>query len=342
MKHISQRLLNLLIFFVLFSHTGFAAVSDDPAIDDQPLREALSLPDWFKVSFLDIQEDITDARKSRRGLIIYFGQKYCPYCKAHLTKNWARPDIVSYTRANFDVIAIDVRGDKQVTDLDGTEYTEKTFAAHYNATFTPTLLFFDHNGKQALKLSGFRRPYQFRAALEYVTDLHHKDESFREYLARAESAESFGHDTLNESDIFITEQTNLLELIKNKPLAVFFEETRCHACDVLHGGPMKKPAILKQFLKLNAVQLNMWQETPVTTPAGEKTTAKKWADKLELNYAPTIIFYDQTGTEILRVDSVVGFLRLNNVLQFINDGVYRKQPNYLLWREQQTQKQIRN
>jgi thioredoxin-related protein len=334
-------LLILISTIALFmSGQALANSSDDPAVDDQPLREALSLPDWFKVSFLDIQEDLDEAKRGRRGLIIYFGQSYCPYCKAHLKKNWGRKDIVAYTRANFDVIAVNTRGDSQVTDIDGNTYSEKFFSARYDATFTPTLLFFDDDGNQALKLTGYRKPYQFRAALEYVADKHHKNESFREYLARAEGAESFGQDELNDSNIFSSPPYNLAELKKSRPLAVFFEERRCHACDVLHAGPLIKPDILKEFKQFNTVQLEMWSDTPVTTPAGKKTTARKWADDLSLSYAPTIIFYDETGKEIIRVESVVGFFRLRNALRYITSEAYKEQPSFQLWRSEELYKRM--
>jgi thioredoxin-related protein len=335
MKQIS--IATLFIVSLLTNTAIFASPKDllDPAVDDQPLQEALSLPDWFKVSFLDIKEDIDEANRGKRGLIIYFGQSYCPYCKAHLNNNWGRKDIVAYTRANFDVIAINVRGNSPVTDIDGKEYNEKTFSAHYKANFTPTILFFDDTGKQALKLSGYRKPYQFRAALEFVADKHYLNESFRNYLARAEQAESFGQNTLNDSDIFIPPPYNLVKLLEKKPVAVFFEERRCHACDVLHAGPLNRNEVLDEFKKINTIQLDMWTTTQVITPQGKRTTAKKWADELALDYAPTIIFYDESGEEIIRVDSVVGFLRMKNVLQFINTRAYRKQPSFQLWRSEQ-------
>ncbi len=320
------------------SGQALANSPDDPALNDQPLREPLSLPDWFKLSFLDIREDVNEAKSGRRGLIIYFGQTRCPYCKAHLTKNWGRKDIIAYTRANFDVIAIDVRGNRPVTDVDGKQYSEKIFSARYQATFTPTVLFLDDTGRPALKLSGYRQPYQFRAALEYVADLHHRHESFRSYLVRAEGAESFGNDMLNESEIFSPPPYNLLKLKKSKPLAVFFEERKCHPCDVLHAGPLSRHAIIKQFKYFNSVQLDMWSATKVITPQGKKTTAKKWADELVLDYAPTLIFYDESGKEIIRVDSVVGIFRLNNVLRYVYTRAYRTQPSFQLWRSEELRK----
>ena len=337
-----HNLLNSIFLLILLGIATNASSNpaNDPAVNDERLTEAISLPDWFKVSFLDIQEDINEANSGRRGLIIYFGQSYCPYCKAHLTNNWGRKDIVSYTRANFDVIAINTRGNSPVTDLDGKTFSEKMFAAKYKANFTPTVLFFDDAGKPALKLTGYRKPYQFRAALEYVADKHHRKEIFRNYLARAEGAESFGQDTLNESIVFSPAPYNLVELKKTSPLVVFFEERRCHSCDILHAGPLNRVAILKHLNRMNSIQLDMWSSTPVITPNGKKTTAKKWADDLALDYAPTLIFYDESGTEIIRVESVVGFYRLNNVLRYISSRAYRDQPSFQLWRSEELQKKV--
>jgi len=327
------------IFITLFLINSYAnaEVAINPAIDDTPLVTPLDLPAWFKPSFLDLKEDISEANASGRGLIIYFGQSLCPYCKAHLKNNWGRRDISAYTRAHFDVIAIDVRGARKVIDIDGKESSEKLFSVRHKADFTPSLLFIDKTGKPALKLTGYRPPYQFFAALEYVADQHFRKETFRHYLSRAEGAESFGQDTLNDNSLFLTAPYELNRAVKTKPVVVFFEEQKCHACDILHANPLRNEELVRQFKQFNVVQLDMWSQTPVTTPAGKKTTAKNWAETLGLNYAPTLIFYDESGKEIIRVDSVVGVLRLKNVLRYITTGAYRKQPSYQLWRIEEGQ-----
>ena len=167
-----------------------SAQDSDPLVfDDTPLKEPLSLPPWFKLSFLDLREDLADARRDNRGLIIYFGRHDCAYCKALLEKDWGRTDIVAYTQRYFDVIAIDVLGNRQLTDPQGKEMSEKAYAAQHKANFTPTLHIYDRRGKLALKLTGYRPPYQFKAALEYVADDHHLQEDFAKYYARAEPAE---------------------------------------------------------------------------------------------------------------------------------------------------------
>jgi len=317
------------------------SVADDSAadfieFDDQPLAEDLVLPEWFKLSFLELKNDLSEAVEAgKRGLIIYFGQVDCPYCKAHLEKNWSDRGIVSYTQKYFDVVAIDVRGDRPVADFKGTIHkTEKSYAAKLKTDFTPSLLFYDENGKEVLRLSGYHPPYQFRAALEYVADRHYLKESLMAYLKRGESVASYEESELNESALFSSPPYALSrhQVSAQMPMVVFFEQPTCHACNVLHAGPMLDKNSVEKFKKIDVVQLDINADTPVITPQGERLTARQWAQNLGIYYAPTLIFFDETGKEILRVDSVIRFYRLNGVLEYITSKAYHEYSTFQLWR----------
>lgn len=330
-------LASIILGFSCFSFTALASIdTEDLAFDDKPLDYALELPDWFKLSFLELETDIQEAKEqNKKGLIIYFGQKFCAYCKAHLERNWGQDDIVNYTNKNFDVIAINIKGQRPVVDIDGKSYTEKSFAALKQTNFTPSVLFYNTKGQEVLRLRGYRPPYQFRAALEYVSDEHYKNETFSNYMARAELALSFGKAELNANDIF-NAPPYLLDRSKIKaelPLMVFFERKHCHACDVLHGGPLVRPEIEAMLLKFEAVQLDIHSDQPMLTPEGKKTTVKEWAKELDINYSPTIVFFDNNGKEIIRIESVVWFYRLRNVLNYVLTDAYKKYPTFQLWRQ---------
>jgi len=331
-------------FFILIcciANISFASSNDDIEFNDKPLDSPLTLPDWFKLSFLEIDEDIKEAKESnKKGLIIYFGQKYCPYCKAHLNNNWGQKDIIKYTQENFDVIAINVKGQRPVIDVDGKDYTEKSFSAVKKTNFTPSVLFYNIKGQEVLRLRGYRPPYQFRAALEFVADEHYLKENFRSYMARAESALGFGKEELNTNEIFNLPPYLLdrSRIEAEQPLMVVFERKRCHACDVLHGGPLIHPEIESLLLKLDAVQLDMHSAQPLITPDGKKIAANKWAEQLNINYTPTIIFFDTKGKEIIRIESVVWFYRLRNVLNYVLTGAYKKYPTFQLWRQAKNMK----
>jgi thioredoxin-related protein len=303
--------------------------------DDFPLEEPLQYPDWFKKSFLYLPEDLEEALDAgKEGIIVYFGQRRCAYCQMLMQVNFGLPDIVTYTRRNFDLIPIDIWGIDEVTDLQGEVLTERQYALREDTNFTPSLIFYDKDGKEALRLRGYYPPYKFRAALEYVADGHYKRESFRDYLARADEALVFEPGDLNEEDFFSPPPFYLdrSRIQGERPLVVFFEQGECHACDVLHGQVLREPAIGSLFSRFDNVQLDMWSDTPVVTPDGRRTTARKWAKELGLFYAPSILFFDDQGREIIRVDSVVRFYRLRNVLNYITSGGYLAERDYQRWR----------
>ncbi|MEN8170200.1 MAG: thioredoxin fold domain-containing protein [Pseudomonadota bacterium] len=302
-------------------------VPDGPALDDQALDEVVRYPDWFQLSFLNLREDLQQAlRYKKRGLIVYFGQHDCPYCYALIEKNLRLPDIESYTRRYFDVVAVDIHGMESVVDMNGEEMSEQELADSLGVDFTPTLIFYDAEGKEAMRLRGYYPPYKFRAALEYMADAHYREESFRDYLERADPPMAFEQGGLNEAEFFSAPPYALdrSRLPAEQPLAVFFEQGDCHACDILHTSPLGNAEILEQLTGFESVQLDIWADTPVLTPGGERTTSRAWAQKLGLFYTPSVIFFDELGKEIIRVDSVVGFYRLRKVLDYISSGTYKR------------------
>jgi thioredoxin-related protein len=328
-----------LLLLLLGSSPSFAQSAREDAasleFDDFPLEELLTYPDWFKRSFLDLQQDLQEAvAKEKKGIIVYFGQKRCAYCKMLFDVNFGLPDITTYTRRNFDLIPIDIWGVDEVTDVNGEVLTERQYALRENTNFTPSLIFYTADGQEAHRLRGYYPPYTFRAALEYVADRHYARESFADYLARGEHGTAFEPGDLNEEDFFIPPPHNLdrSRFPSKRPLVVFFEQGNCHACDVLHGQPLREAAINRLIRKFDNVQLDIHADTPVITPAGQRTTAKQWAKDLDIFYTPSLLFFDEQGKEIIRVDSVVRFYRLRNVINYITSRGYRYEPDYQRWR----------
>jgi len=312
-----------------------------PPIDDSPRAREIIYPSWFKTSFLDLSTDLDDAVKSgKKGIILYFGQKNCAYCEALMERDFGQKDIAEYTRRNFDVIALDIWGSREVTDLQGEELTERDLSIREKTNFTPSLLFYDSDGKLALKMRGYYPPYKFRAALEYVVDGHYKNERYRDYLLRADPPPKFEIGDLNERAFFQKPPYALdrSHMPANRPLVVFFEQRECHACDVLHSEPLEDPDVLLRLSQMDAVQLDMWSDTPVITPSGQKLTTEEWANELGIFYAPTLVFFDELGQEVFRVDSVVRLHRLRQVLDFVLTKAYRD-TDYQTWARQERAKE---
>jgi thioredoxin-related protein len=299
-------------------------------IDDTPRRRGVEHPPWFKHSFLDLREDLREALdRGKLGLIVYFGQEDCAYCEALMQVNWGREaDIVAYTRKHFDVVAIDIWGAREVTDMQGRVLTEREFAVREGTNFTPSLIFYDGWGREALRLRGYYPPYKFRGALEYVVDGFYLTESLRDYMARADPPPKFDIGDLNDEPFFDPPPYALCRrrFPAARPLVVFFEQRECHACDILHSEPLQDETTQALLGRFQVVQLDMWSDTPVITPGGARVTAREWARRLGLFYAPSLVFFDEEGREVFRLDSVARLYRLRNTLRYVLEKGYLEAP----------------
>lgn len=326
----------LVIALVLAS--GRILAQEDPffsSIDDTPRKIGLVVPEWFTLSFLDLREDLESAiERGKMGVALYFGLEHCPYCERMLHENLAEPDIRQYLSDHFDVIALDVEGSREVATLEGEIVPERAFAAQRRLNFTPGFTFIDADGNEIFRIRGYYPPYRFRAALEYVIDRHDRKGSFREYLERADPPPKFELEDINEREFF-TKAPYMLDrgqVPAERPLVVFFERRSCHACDVLHSEPLSDPGVIARIQQFDAVQLDLDAETPVVTPDGERTTADEWGRRLEIHWAPSILFFDERGREIIRIEAVVGLHRLSTTMDYVLTRAYEEFPTYRRYR----------
>ncbi|MBD3670931.1 MAG: thioredoxin fold domain-containing protein [Gammaproteobacteria bacterium] len=284
-------------------------------------------PTWFKNSFMDLQEDLAEARESGKRLLIYFYQDGCPYCGKLLSVNWTMPDIVKATRDNFDVIAINLWGDREVTDFTGNTMSEKRFAEKNRVMYTPTLLFFDEQGELVLRVNGYYPPKKFAAALDYVAGKNEDRLAFSEFYR--EESNSKANKSLHRQSSYLDKPYKLTPEAREgkRPLLVLFEQRWCDPCDELHEDIFKRDETQKYLQKFDIVLLDRWSKEPVVTPGGEKTTAMEWAKELKVNYAPSMILFDKEGKEVFRTEAYLKSFHVQSVLDYVSSEAYKEQPN---------------
>jgi thioredoxin-related protein len=148
---------------------------------------------WFHDSFLDLREDLAEAKASGKRLVIIWEQKGCPYCKRMHEINFRIPRIVKFINDNFVVIQLNLWGDREITDFDGEVTTEKKLSQKWSVIFTPTLQFFPEDSKEVGKISGkkaevlripgYFKPFHFYYLFRYVKANGYKSEpNFQRWL----------------------------------------------------------------------------------------------------------------------------------------------------------------
>lgn len=284
-------------------------------------------PDWFKESFLDLDEDISDATAANKRLVLYFWQPGCPYCDQLWEDNFSHKDIEEKFRKNFDIVAINMWGDREVITVAGNTFTEKSLAAALGIKYTPTLLFFNEDKKVIHRLNGYIPPESFTLSLDFVAGKYEKKQNFGEYaLAHRKKPETKVESSkLHHEDFFSEGKTNLSS---DKYLAVFFEESNCKNCDLLHEKTLRSPVSRELIKQFESVQFDRNAETTITTPSGEKTTVKQWANKLGISYLPAMVFFDPNGNEVMRIDVQMRTFHIQSVFDYVLTGTYKTEKNF--------------
>ncbi len=283
-------------------------------------------PAWFKSSFLDLREDVAEAADEGKRVILYFYQDGCPYCEKLVNTNFAQRDIEQKTRENFEVVAINMWGDTLVTDLSGNEVTEKQFSVGLRVQFTPTLLFLDEQGKVALRTNGYYPPHKFMTALDYVAERHEGKQRFADFLAMRSPQQASGK--LHIAKDYMKPPYTLQRRAADKPLLILFEQHDCAACDEMHGEAFRRLESQKLLKQFDIVLLDIWSRQPLTTPDGRKLATNKWAKELGIQYAPSMLFIDEQGTEVFRAEAYLRPFHTQSVLEYVASGKYKTQPEF--------------
>lgn len=255
--------------------------------------QAQEAPPWFAPSFLDIREDVAEARKEGKRLMVYFHQDGCPYCKRLVEVNFRDPRIVEKMRRHFMAIDINIFGDREVTWTDGRRMPEKQFAALLKVQFTPTLVFFDEKGEVAHRINGYVPPDRFLDALDVAL------------RSDSRSGESSGA------------PVDLRRPAGAKPLAVMLVTPACDSCDEMQRN-FARPEVRRQLERLELVQLGNPAE--VLTAAGRRT--------LRSAYVPALVFLEPGGREVFRTEAYLRPFHLAASLEYVASGAYAGEASF--------------
>ncbi len=319
------------LFILQFSFLGFynlAQAAEPQALQSDMVNPGYhDKPAWFKESFLDLREDVQEATENKKRVLLYFYQDGCPYCAKLLQDNLGQKKLADKTRKYFDVIAINMWGDKEVTGLKGQSTTEKKFTEEMKVMYTPTLVFLTEKGRVALRVNGYYAPNKFETALDYVRGKNERKISFRNYVKKFLKAPVSGK--LHSQPFILKPPYNIKKLLSSKkPLLVLFEQKKCHDCDELHNDIFKRKETIKQIEKFNVMRLDMWSNDELVDAQGKKVTAKSLAKKLNISNSPSFIFFNKKGKDIFRIDAYMKSFHTQSVLDYISSGAYKKQSNF--------------
>lgn len=289
-------------------------------------------PSWFKQSFLDIREDVAEAQEAGKRVMLYFYQDGCPYCAKLLREGFADRQIAATTRTHFDVVAINLWGDREVTGLRGEPTTEKDFATGLRVQFTPTLLLLDEQGRVVLRINGYFAPHKLSTALEYVGERREQQgERFQDfYLARSPQAAS---GELHGEGGFLTAPFRFADHLRasGRALVILFEQPTCAECDELHRDILRREPVAYALSNLDGAVVHAWSGETVQTPDGRELPLRQWATEIGIEHTPSLVFFDPSGTEVFRTEGYLRTFHVHGALDYVSTGAYLRQPSFQRW-----------
>jgi len=290
---------------------------------------AIDIPPWFATSFLDFRDEVADAARAGKRVMIYVGQDGCPYCSKLMTANFSQADIVALARERFVPIALDLWGDRETTWIDGRAQPEKALAQRLGVQFTPTLLFLDETGSVVVRLDGYWPPQRFRAVLGYVAAKREAIEPLADWLAvHAKESPSVAR---ADEPFLMRAPLDLSRRPGGKPLALLVESADCDACDEMHREAFHRADVLREIARFDVARIVLGSPAPLTTPSGKATSAGAFARELGVAYTPAVVFFDASGREVFRIGAYLRPFHFGSSFAFVADGAYRDEPSFQRW-----------
>ena len=148
---------------------------------------------WMRDTFKDLSEDLEEANAEGKRLMVLVEQRGCIYCRKMHEEVFVVPDVAKTIEDHFFVIQINMFGDVEVTDFDGTTLPEKDMVKRWGALFTPNIYFFPQTvpeGQTASQAAVANMPGAFSASttldlLNWVLENGYEGpEPFQKYHAR--------------------------------------------------------------------------------------------------------------------------------------------------------------
>ena len=304
----------ILVFSIAFSFGLAFAQSSSSGLPT--LNQPAVVPDWFKTTFLDIQEDIEEAAEAGRTLVLFFNQEGCPYCAAMLGKNFKDERVKNIMVEKFDTIEINIWGDREVIGIDGQEMIEKDFSASLEVQFTPTMIFLDSNGKVIHRLDGFWRLEPF---LELIKGIGQKG-------ASTSAVKSKGGGAWSPIKKAATGKFDFRKT--NKPIALIIESPDCVECPEWRKI-LELPKTQESLILFSLVSLNSVDDPTYLDKEGKERKVSDLMKKYDSEgYFPAMFLFSKEGQLVIHKTSLLRAFHTQSLFEYVGQGFYKEMPQF--------------
>lgn len=103
-----------------------------------------------------------------------------------------------------------------------------------------------------------------------------------------------------------------------KRVMIYFGQDGCPYCkQLLETNFTQKDIVAKMKKNFDAIAINMWGDRETVWIDGKSRSEKEFAKALKVNFTPTLLFLDETGKVILRLNGYYPPARFNAALDYV-------------------------
>lgn len=160
--------------------------------DDQKSRESLLISE----DFYQKRGQLNSLVGEGKALAVYFESADCADCQVMhekiLQDQTTRNLVIKLNNSQLDIYS-----EQKITTPTGRQTTAREWARDLDISYTPSVVFFDSQGLEVMRMAAFFKTFHFQSAYAYVIDKAYLTEpSFQRFIAqRAEAIREAGFDT---------------------------------------------------------------------------------------------------------------------------------------------------
>ncbi|WP_320416305.1 hypothetical protein [Candidatus Reidiella endopervernicosa] len=96
----------------------------------------------------------------------------------------------------------------------------------------------------------------------------------------------------------------------------------------MHGDTLKRKPLQQAMAYFDVALVDIWSNDPLITPDGKRTTARNWAKQMNVQFTPSLLFFDSTGSETFRTEAYLRAFHVESAMLYVSSGAYNSEPEF--------------
>lgn len=134
--------------------------------------------------FVSYDQGLRLAREQGKPIFLYFGRYGCGWCEKTNKESFSSPEIRKAYTEHYVLVYVDAESGRRLQLPTGERITEAELGARFQALATPLFVFLGPDGKEIVKIPGFKTVGDFKDFDRYVHGGYYKTQTLLEFLAR--------------------------------------------------------------------------------------------------------------------------------------------------------------